>query len=289
MDWAMTTSVPILLYHSVACVSAPRFKKWTIHPEAFAAQMQYLADQHYTPLTVTLWTRLMADRHSRWPARPIVISFDDGYVDFLVNAVPVLQCYGFEATLYVVTKYVGQSSTWLQGQGAGDRSLLTWTQLAEVSAAGIECGAHSHTHVQLDTVPLRQAREEIVRSKSELEQHLNQPVETFAYPYGYHNAQVRELVQEAGFTSACAVKHALSTADDDRFALSRIIITANTTVDRFADLLAGRNLRIAPTEELVWTKGWRLIRRLRVRLTSLTYDLDTSHKTRIRTILSRFI
>ena len=283
----MNTSVPILLYHSVACASAPRFKKWTMHPEAFAAHMQYLYDQHFIPLTVTHWTRLLEQR-SRLPERPIVISFDDGYADFLVNAVPVLQRYGFEATLYVVTKYVGQSSAWLQGQGAGDRSMLTWAQVAEVNAAGIECGAHSHTHVQLDTVPLSEAREEIARSKRELEQHLNQPVETFAYPYGYHTARVRELVQEAGFISACAVKHAVSTVDDDRFALSRIIIAADTDVDHFADLVAGRNLRVAPTEEQVWTKGWRVIRRLRGRLAT-PYDLNASRATRIRTILSRFI
>lgn len=283
----MTISVPILLYHSVAHTSAPRFKKWTIHPDLFAAQMQYLHDQRYTPLTVTHWAWLMEQR-SYLPEHPIVISFDDGYADFLDYALPILQQYGFEATLYVVTKYVGQSSTWLHGQGAGDRSMLTWVQLAEVSAAGIECGAHSHTHVQLDAVPLPEAREEIARSKRELEQHLNQPVETFAYPYGYHTVRVRELVQEAGFTSACAVKHALSTMDDDRLALSRIIIAADTSVDRFANLLAGRNLRVAPTEEQVWTKGWRVIRRLRGRLTT-SYDLDTSRTTRIRTILSRFI
>jgi peptidoglycan/xylan/chitin deacetylase (PgdA/CDA1 family) len=284
----MSTIIPILLYHSVNGTSEPRFKKWTIHPASFAAHMQYLHDQHYTPLTVTQWLQLMLDQHGRLPERPIVISFDDGYTDFLVNAVPILQRYEFGATLYVVTKYVGQSSAWLHGQGAGDRSMLTWAQLAEVSAAGIECGAHSHTHVQLDTVPLPEAREEIVRSKSEMEQHLNRPVETFAYPFGYHNVAVRELVQDAGFTSACAVKHALSTVDDDRFALSRIIIVADTSVDRFTDLLAGRNLRVAPTEEQIWTKGWRVIRRLRGRLTA-SYDLKTSRTTRIRTILSRFI
>ncbi len=282
-----TISVPILLYHSVACATAPRFKKWTVHPETFAVHMQYLYDQHYTPLTVTHWMRLL-EQNSRLPERPIVISFDDGYADFLVNALPVLQRYEFEATLYIVTKYVGQSSAWLQGQGAGDRSLLTWAQVAEVNAAGIECGAHSHTHVQLDTVPLPEARDEIVRSKRELEQHLNQPVESFAYPYGYHNAHVRELVQEAGFASACAVKHALSTVDDDRFALSRIIIAADTSVDRLAELVAGRNLRVAPTEERVWTKGWRVIRRLRNRL-AMPADLNSSRATRIRTILSRFI
>ncbi|MBI5566627.1 MAG: polysaccharide deacetylase family protein [Chloroflexi bacterium] len=180
----MNAPVPILLYHSVASTTAPRFKKWTIEPATFAAHMAYLRDQRYTPLTVTQLARSMTAPANGLPDRPIVISFDDGYADFLGGAWPILQQHNFAATLYMVTKYVGQSSSWLYGQGAGDRPLLTWAQLAEISAAGIECGAHSHSHVQLDTVPIDVAREEIVRSKNELEQHLNQPAETFAYPYG---------------------------------------------------------------------------------------------------------
>ncbi|MBI5564477.1 MAG: hypothetical protein HY870_06255, partial [Chloroflexi bacterium] len=110
---------------------------------------------------------------------------------------------------------------------------------------------------------------------------------TFAYPYGYYSPAVRELVQAAGFTSACAVKHALSTTTDDRFALARIIISPQTDVERLADLLAGRNLRIAPAGEQLWTKVWRLIRRLRWRLTP-AHMADLSGKTRLQTILSRF-
>lgn len=264
----MSLPVPILLYHSVAHLTPTRFRKWTIEPALFAAHMAYLRAQHYTPLTVTQLVCALSDHHPGLPARPIVISFDDGYADFLEAAWPVLKQFEFAATLYVVTKYVGQSSSWLHGQGAGDRPMLTWVQLAELSAAGIECGAHSHTHVQLDTVPSELAREEIVRSKSELEQHLNRPVETFAYPYGYYSPRERELVQAAGFTSACAVKHALSTTADDRFALARIIVTADTDVAHLSQLLTGQHLRLAPADEQPWTKVWRLIRRARWRLIS---------------------
>ena len=281
----MNAPVPILLYHSVASTAAPRFRKWALSPEMFAAHMAYLHDQRYTPLTVTQLVRAMAAKAEGWPSRPIVISFDDGYADFLVGAWPSLKQYVFAATLYVVTKYVGQNSGWLHGQGAGDRLMLSWAQLAEIGAAGIECGAHSHTHVQLDTVPIDVAREEIVRSKNEIEQHLNQPAETFAYPYGYYTPAVRELVQAAGFSSACAVKHALSTTTDDRFALARIIVSADTTVERLADLLTGRDLRIAPAGEQLWTKAWRMIRRLR-RLTQSS-TREAADKTRLQTMWSR--
>ncbi len=256
----MPVPVPILLYHSVATRVIPPFKQWTVAPETFAAHMAYLRDHHYTPITVTQLAYAMLDHAHSLPSRPVVISFDDGLADFYSAALPVLREYGFVATLYLVTKYIGQTSRWMHREGA-DRLMLTWAQIGEISRAGIECGGHSHRHLQLDTLPLDLAQQEIVRSKWELESHLNCSVETFAYPYGYYSPAVRRLVEEAGFTSACAVKHALSATNDDRFALARIIISCDTTVDRLGALLVGQDLRTAPIGESVQTKSWRLLRR----------------------------
>ena len=83
------------------------------------------------------------------------------------------------------------------------------------------------------------ARDEIERCRAILEQGLGQPVASFAYPFGYYNPIVRGMVQDAGYTSACAVKYALSSPADDRFALARYIVTADMTIEDFATLLAG--------------------------------------------------
>jgi peptidoglycan/xylan/chitin deacetylase (PgdA/CDA1 family) len=256
----MTTHVPILLYHSIAADTTPRYRRWAVPPDTFAAHMAYLHDQHYTPLTVTYVAQALADRRVRLPERPVAITFDDGLADFYSGAWPILAQHGFPATLYVTTGFVGQTSRWLAAAGQAARPMLTWDQLARLQAGGVECGAHSVSHPQLDLLARAAAWEEIVRCKGALEERLGRPVTSFAYPHGYYTATVRGLVQDAGYASACAVKHAMSAPGDDRFALARIIVT-DMAVEGFAGLLAGDGLRIAPTGERVRTKGWRTARR----------------------------
>jgi peptidoglycan/xylan/chitin deacetylase (PgdA/CDA1 family) len=222
--------------------------------------MAYLHDHRYTPLTVTQFAQALADYHVRLPERPVVITFDDGLADFYTDALPILAQHGFRATLYVTTGFVGQTSRWLGAARLGARPMLTWDQLARIQASGVECGAHSVSHPQLDLLPHAAAWDEIVRCKSALEEHLGRLVTSFAYPYGYYTASVRGLVQDAGYAAACAVKHAMSSLGDDRFALARIIVT-DTDVECFARLLTGDGLRVAPAGERVRTKGWRAARR----------------------------
>jgi peptidoglycan/xylan/chitin deacetylase (PgdA/CDA1 family) len=257
----MIKPVPILLYHSIATDAGPQFRNWTVSPELFAAQMAYLFENNYTPITVTQFGQAMREADYRLPERPVVITFDDGFSDFHKVALPILMGYGFTATLYITTAYIGGTSLWLAGEGEGWRPLVDWSEIAEINSSGIECGAHTHHHPQLDTLPLMVARDEIRLSKTVLEQGLGQPVSSFAYPHGYYCPRVRRLVQEAGYTSACGVKHAMSSLADDRFSLARIIITTDTDVIAFGRLLRGEGLRVAPIQEQVQTKGWRLIRR----------------------------
>jgi peptidoglycan/xylan/chitin deacetylase (PgdA/CDA1 family) len=257
----MSTPIPILLYHSIAQDASPKFLPWVVPQNQFAQQMQSLADQGYTPITVSGLVQRMGNTSGSFPERPVVISFDDGFVDFLTGAVPILDRYKFPATLYVVTAAVGGTSQWLAEEGEGDRPCLSWDQIAELPGQGIEIGAHSHTHPQLDTLPLSAANEEIRLSKSLLEDHLGQPVDSFAYPHGYHSPAVRRLVQQAGFSSACGVKHAMSALNDDPFSLARIIIRRDLSLEGFGQLIEGRFLRTAPQGERLQTIVWRGIRR----------------------------
>ncbi|MBV9229057.1 MAG: polysaccharide deacetylase family protein, partial [Chloroflexi bacterium] len=144
---------------------------------------------------MTQMVQARAQNGEELPPQPIVLTFDDAYADFYTNALPALQTYGFVATLYVPTVFVGGTSRWLEYLGEGSRPLLSWSQLAEISACGIECGAHSHTHPALDMLSFSKAQDEIVRCKCLLEDHLGQQTSSFAYPYGYYNTRVRQMVR----------------------------------------------------------------------------------------------
>ncbi|HYU73073.1 MAG TPA: polysaccharide deacetylase family protein [Ktedonobacteraceae bacterium] len=238
-----------------------KFKRFAVSPTLFSEHMAYLHQHAYTPITVTQLVRTRAQESSTLPERPVILTFDDGFSDFYTEALPVLQKYGFVATLYIVTAFVGSTSLWLQHEGEAMRPMLTWDQVASISAAGIECGGHTHTHPQLDTLSLSAAQIEIVQCKRILEERLGHEVESFAYPYGYHTAITQRLVREAGYTSACAVKYEMSSETTNPFSLARLIVSSDTSVHALATLLTQGPPSVTTFYKRAATPVWRLARR----------------------------
>lgn len=237
--------IPILMYHSISSQASSGFRPCIVTPETFDKHLSYLEQQHYTSLTVTQLVQALVTG-SDLPARPIVITFDDGYADFYTAALPALQRHGFSATLYVATAFIGGTSRWLQHMDEGDRPMLTWEQLAEISASGIECGAHTHTHPALDMLPPSEARNEILRSRRLLEEHLGQHVASFAYPFGFHNPRLQQIVRESGFASACVIKRKMISDRDNLYTLPRLAIWPDTNEHMLAAALSsGRGPLIA--------------------------------------------
>ncbi len=255
-------NIPILNYHSISLGGTDRFVKFTLHPETFAQHMKLISEQGYTPITVKDFAQLMRNS-SPLPNKPIILTFDDGFADFYNSAFPILQGFHFPATLFVVTENMEGTSKWLKLEGEEDRRMLTWFQLSDVQRAGIECGTHSATHTHLDTAKPEIARQEIICSKDTLEQKLGSPVHSMAYPYGHYTETVRQMVIEAGYSAACAVRNAMSHTNDNLFSLARITIYRKTDVVRLRDLLDGRGLDLAPQHEYLWVTGWRQVRRVR--------------------------
>lgn len=253
------------MYHSISRSINGKFKQFTISPALFAEHMAYLFRHQYTPVTVTQLINARLKEKRTLPERTVVLTFDDGFADFYTEALPALKRYGFVATLYVTTAFVNATSRWLQQEGEAERLMLTWEQMVEINAYGIECGAHSHSHAQLDMLPAARAKDEIVQSKKMLEDCLGRAVVSFAYPFGYQTALLRQLVREVGYTSACAVKHAISSERDDPFALARLMVGADTQVPTFATLLTGRCSSPAAMVYKMYARTrtpiWQLVRR----------------------------
>lgn len=258
--------VPVLLYHSVVDQTVASMRPYDVHPLTFDAQMQYLDDAGYEPIALSRYAAWLREPQSEdLPAKPVVLTFDDGFADF-TRAASTLHRHGFPSTLFVSTSYVGGHSSWLEGEPAS-RPMLSWSQLKDVSAGGVEVGAHSHVHRPLDEIAPRAARREVEHSKEIIEQILGTTVRGFAYPHGYHGARVVEAVRDASYSYACAVRDCMSGTGDDVFAISRLFVGWSVDADAFARLLEGSRQRHHHSERLR-TKGWRTARRVRTSLHS---------------------
>jgi peptidoglycan/xylan/chitin deacetylase (PgdA/CDA1 family) len=246
--------VPILMYHSINKRPPATTAALAVGPAAFADQMAWLADNGFTPMTLTDLNRELAEDQ-----RPVVITFDDGYADFHEQALPVLERHGFPATVFLTTGWLRDAGH--DAAGTPLDRMLSWLQIEEAAAAGIEFGGHSHSHPQLDQLPVGQLRDELTRNKKLLEDRLGAAVTTMAYPYGYSSARVRREVRHAGYTAACAVANDLAADRHDDLALPRLTIRATTTLGAFGRAAAGHGVPALYLRDRILTKGYAVVRR----------------------------
>jgi len=219
------TSVPlILMYHAVDKVNHDP-NMLCVSPERFAAQMSWLAQHKLRGVAVgTLVAAMRAGK-----ARGLVgITFDDGYVSVLEHAVPVLARHGFTATAFVLSEKAGGTNDWDEGT---PWPLLTWPQVGELAAAGLEIGSHSATHVRLAGADSGRLAAEVGGSRDSLRKQTGAEVSGFAYPYGSMDAAAWQAVRDAGYDYACAVE-APPLADLGMAAMPRIYVGERDTSSR---------------------------------------------------------
>jgi peptidoglycan/xylan/chitin deacetylase (PgdA/CDA1 family) len=162
-------------------------------------------------------------RAERDPARPqVAITFDDGLRSVYEHGLPVLAGLGLTATVFLVTDYCGKTNSWPgQPPGLGDRPLLGWPEIKEMAGAGIAFASHGRTHRDLTRLDDREIAAEMADSRRAIEEALGHAAVEFAYPYGAHDARVREIAR-AHFDLACATTLDFVAAGSDRFALERL-------------------------------------------------------------------
>ncbi|MCZ9346676.1 polysaccharide deacetylase family protein, partial [Streptomyces sp. TRM76130] len=196
------------------------------------------------------------------PPRPVLLTFDDGFADLPGPTAERLAGHGLAATAYLTTGAIAP----------GGRSLLppapmmTLAQAAGLEEHGVEIGSHTVTHAQLDTLPPDTLAVELRSSKAVLEDALGHPVRHLAYPHGYSSARVRSMSARAGYETAVAVRHALSSDRDERYRIARLIVRRTHTVADVRGWLSGRGARTAPYRDGPGTVAWRWYRRGRALL-----------------------
>ncbi len=191
-NYGKSITVPVLYYHYIGNNPNPADTlrdSLSITPDRFEAEMAYLSQNGYNTITPdSLYADLKAGTS---PGHAVLLTFDDGYIDFYINAFPILRRYNIHATVFIPTGLVGGSY------------YLTWDQIKEMDSSGlITFEAHSVNHVNLAGMSGDRLKFQVYESKKVLESQLGHPVNFFAYPYGTSNAETWQVVKEAGFLGA---------------------------------------------------------------------------------------
>ncbi len=217
-------------------VPGGRFNKMRVPPEMFARQVAWLAADGWRFLFLSEITG------GGVPEKSVVLTFDDGYRDNLLNALPVLRRHGAKATLFPVVKR-DAGYDWSSHKKAarrdgelGREEKLSDAEIREMLDSGlIELGGHSLTHANLPALSGEEARHEISGCKRALEEAFGVPVPGFCYPFGLFGGREAALAEEAGFVAAVTTEQGLG--GEDLFAIPRVKISGTEGMFAFRQRL----------------------------------------------------
>lgn len=206
--------VPVLMYHHLLSLSEAKKinASWlSVSPEIFDQQMSYLQQKGYQ--TIFLGQLISGLNNNSLPAKPVVITFDDGYRELYDNLLPILKKYNFKASLFLISQFLG-----------GER-YLDWWQVRLMRESGlVEIGDHTLNHPSLIKDGEAEERNQILGAKNILEQNLGQMINVFAYPYGGYNQTSEKILKEGGFVAAVTTKRGNPVCVGLPYEISRIRI-----------------------------------------------------------------
>ena len=218
--------VPILMYHviSKAPAGVPNAELW-VDQRVFADQMRALRAAKYTGITLEqAWDGW---KHGGpMPRKPIVITFDDGYLSHYTHAKPVLRALGWPGVLNLEVNAIGPGG-------------LSTKQIRTMLDAGWEVDSHTLTHPDLTTLDDAALRHELVDSRRQLRKRFGVPVDFFAYPAGKYDDRVKAATEAAGYKAATTVDEGIARGRDDPFALKRVRVNGSDTADSLMAKLDG--------------------------------------------------
>ena len=200
-------SVPILGFHQLSAPPPVGGEHRSAEPaEIFERYIRHLHFDGYNCISLSELSHYARYGRLFWK-RTVVLTFDDGYEDFLTLAHPVLSHYGFSATVFVVTDLVGARSNW---QGETGSPLLSWEQIKLLQKAGVTFGSHTCSHPRLTSISEQQLWHELADSKKCLEDRLSEEVGYLAYPHGESNTRIQQVALEAGYDMACGLQQGMN-------------------------------------------------------------------------------
>jgi peptidoglycan/xylan/chitin deacetylase (PgdA/CDA1 family) len=219
------------MYHYISTVPRdeignPLSQSLRLSPRLFAQQLDFLVEQGYhTVTTPQLWAALNGT--ARLPAKPIVLTFDDGYEDAFTNALPLLAERGLVGTFFVTVNLVDKPG------------YVTWDQVRTLAADGMDVQSHAMDHISMAKLSGGALFAQLAESRRILSERTGTDVRFFAYPVGEYNAATRVAAAAAGYHAAFAKAGGPNQSTTWAYALRRSRITGSLTGKGLGSLLAG--------------------------------------------------
>jgi len=227
--YSWTLKVPILMYHYISKPpeDADEYRTdLSVTPDQFREQLSYLKDNGYTTIDLYDLSQAIVSQ-IELPEKPIILTFDDGYLDNYENAFPVLQEFGYEGTFFVVTEFIDK-----QREG-----YMTWAMVEEMARSGMRMESHSRTHPDLRGISRERLIWEILGSQETLAAHIGYIPRYFCHPGGWYDEATIQMLQELNFWGATTTQNGSWHGFDDRFEWRRVRIRNTTSLDEFARLV----------------------------------------------------
>lgn len=203
---AQNRQIPVLAYHRVGYTK----DNFTVTPERLDDDFRILQDEGYCTISLEHFQNFLDGRNIDMPDKPLLITFDDGYLDNYQNAYPILKRRGMIATFFIITD-------------------MLWTNermspqcIVEMAQGGMSFGSHTATHRLLGELAWDDIKAEVVNSKVVLESVLGRTVNAIAYPLGSYNKNVIMVADNAGYKTGFTVREGTCGKTSPNFELRRI-------------------------------------------------------------------
>lgn len=238
--------LPALMYHKIGDPppGSALAKLW-VRAADFRRQISYLKEHGHTSITFSDW-RDAEKGLKALPEKPVLITFDDGYMNNFELAYPILRESGMKGNVFLVYETMDGHNAWHDPASEPWLKMLTWEMVRQMQDCGvIEFGSHTMRHRNLASIPLDEARWELTQSKERLEDKLGREVLGFAYPYGAgaYQPEVRAAALAAGYRFDFSIKQGISRLpwDREKEAVRRLLIRGDDTmVDFHLNMTRGR-------------------------------------------------
>lgn len=235
---AVAGGLPVLMYHKIGDhPPGSKLKKLWVSAADFRRQLQYLKDHGYAAIDFRDW-RDAEKGVKPLPEKPVMITFDDGYMNNYDVAFPLLKEFGMKGCVFLVYETMEKHNAWHDPATEPWLKMLTWAQIREMQDSGlVEFGSHTMRHRNLAELPPEEVRWELTESKARLEEKLGRELVGFAYPYGCgaYKPEVRRAALDAGYRFDFSIKQGISSLpwDSEKEAVRRLLVRGDDNMFDF--------------------------------------------------------